>query len=125
MTDIMTINYKGYTIKISLCPHDPNIFYHVWTPTGGYIGFQYTIVDDEYMPHCLGCVKEGEHKSMWLFVKEMEGTYKIFVQCSGCAAKSTENIPIRICGKERAVATIAVYLKEKADGFYCHKVGGH
>ena len=31
------------------------------------------IVDDEYMPHCLGCVKAGEHKSMWLFVKEMGG----------------------------------------------------
>ena len=60
------------------------------------------IVDNEYMPHCLGCVKEGEHKSMWLFVKEMGGIYKIFVQCAGCKAKATENIPIRICGKERA-----------------------
>ena len=75
------------------------------------------IVDDEYMPHCLGCVKEGEHKSMWLFVKEMGGTYKIFVQCAGCKAKATKNIPIRICGKERVVTTIAVYLREKADGF--------
>ena len=73
------------------------------------------IIDDEYMPHCRGCVKEGKHKSMWLFVKEMGGTYKIFVQCAGCKAKATENIPIRICGKERAVATIAVYLREKVD----------
>ena len=76
------------------------------------------IVDNEYMPHCRGCVKEGEHKSMWLFVKEMGGTYKIFVQCAGCKAKATENIPIRICGKERVVATIAVYLREKADGLH-------
>ena len=76
------------------------------------------IVDDEYMPHCLGCVKEGGHNSMWLFVKEMGGTYKIFMQCAGCKAKATENIPIRICGKERAVATIAVYLREKADGLH-------
>ena len=74
------------------------------------------VVDNEYMPYCGGCVKEGEHKSMWLFVKEMGGTYKIFVQCAGCKAKSTETIPVRICGKERAVATIAVYLREKADG---------
>ena len=76
------------------------------------------IVDDEYMPYCRGCVKEGEHKSMWLFVKEMGGAYKIFVQCAGCKATATENIPIRICGKERAVATIAVYLREKADGLH-------
>ena len=76
------------------------------------------IVDNEYMPHCLGCVKEGEHKSMWLFVKEMAGTYNIFVQCAGCKAKGTENIPIRICGKERVVTTIAVYLREKADGLH-------
>ena len=76
------------------------------------------IVDNEYMPHCRGCVKEGEHKSMWLFVKEMGGIYKIFVQCAGCKAKATENIPIRICGKERVVTTIAVYLREKADGLH-------
>ena len=76
------------------------------------------IVDNEYMPHCFGCVKAGEHKSMWLFVKEMGGIYKIFVQCAGCKSKATENIPIRICGKERAVATIAVYLREKADGLH-------
>ena len=62
--------------------------------------------------------KTGEHKSMWLFVKEMVvGAYKIFVSSvQNCKAKATENIPIRICGKERAVATIAVYLREKADG---------
>ena len=72
------------------------------------------IVDNEYMPHCRGCVKKGEHKSMWLFVKEMGGIYKIFVQCAGC----NENIPIRICGKERVVTTIAVYLREKADGLH-------
>ena len=76
------------------------------------------IVDNEYMPHCRGCVEEGGHKSMWLFVKEMGGTYKIFVQCAGCKAKATENIPMRICGKERAVATIAVYLRENADGLH-------
>ena len=77
------------------------------------------IVDNEYMPDCGGCVKEGGHRSMWLFVKEMGGgDYKIFVQCAGCKAKATENIPIRICGKERAVATIAVYLREKADGLH-------
>ena len=76
------------------------------------------IVDNEYMPHCRGCVKEGEHKSMWLFVKEMGGIYKIFVQCAGCKAKAAENIPIRICGKERVVTTIAVYLREKADGLH-------
>ena len=76
------------------------------------------IVDNEYMPHCRGCVEEGEHKSMWLFVKEMGGGYKIFVQCAGCKVKATENIPMRICGKERAVATIAVYLREKADSLH-------
>ena len=81
------------------------------------------IVDNEYMPHCFGCVKAGEHKSMWLFVKEIGGTYKIFVQCAGCKAKATENIPIRICGKERAVATIAVYLREKADGLHDWREG--
>ena len=76
------------------------------------------IVDNEYMPHCRGCVKEGEHKSMWLFVKEMGGIYKIFVQCAGCKVKATENIPFLICGKERVVTTIAVYLREKADGLH-------
>ena len=76
------------------------------------------IVDDEYMPHCLGCVKVEGHKSMWLFVKEISGTYKIFAQCAGCKAKATKNIPIRICGKERTVTTIAIYLREKADGLH-------
>ena len=76
------------------------------------------IVDNEYMPHCFGCVKAGEHKSMWLFVKEIGGTYKIFVQCAGCKAKANQNIPFRICGKERVVATLAVYLREKADGLH-------
>ena len=76
------------------------------------------IVDNEYMPHCRGCVEEGEHKSMWLFVKEMGGTYKIFVQCAGCKSKANQNIPFRICGKERVVTTLAVYLREKADGLH-------
>ena len=76
------------------------------------------IVENEYMPECLGCVEAGEHKSMWLFAKEVGGTYKIFVQCAGCKAKATQNIPIRICGKERAVTTIAIYLREKADRLF-------
>ena len=32
--------------------------------------------------------------------------------------KSSESIPFRICGKERVVTTIAVYLREKADGVH-------
>ena len=76
------------------------------------------IVDNEYMPHCRGCIKVGEHKSMWLFVKEIGETYKIFVQCAGCKSKANQNIPFRICGKERVVTTLAVYLREKADGLH-------
>lgn len=77
------------------------------------------IVENEYMPECLGCVEnEGDGPTLWLFAKEEGDTYKIFVQCSDCKARATENIPFRICGKERAVTTIAIYLREKADDLF-------
>ena len=47
LTDIMTINYKGYIIKISLYSHDPNVHYNVWTPQGGFLGFFYTMVQSK------------------------------------------------------------------------------
>ena len=77
------------------------------------------IVENEYMPECLGCVEnEGDRPTLWLFAKEVGDTYKIFVQCSVCKAKATESIPFRICGKERVVTTIAIYLREKAESLF-------
>ena len=42
--DIMVIDYKGYAIKVQWDFNQTNIHYHVWTPTGGYIGLVFTIV---------------------------------------------------------------------------------
>ena len=77
------------------------------------------MIDEEYMPACRGCVDTGGNApSFWLFAKEVGGTYKIFVQCSVCKAKATKEIPFQICGKERVVATIAIYLREKAESLF-------
>ena len=72
------------------------------------------IVPAECWPACGGC----EDRRVWSFAKEVEGGYALYLQCANCRQKSSESIPFRICGKERVVTTIAVYLREKADGFH-------
>ena len=71
------------------------------------------IVPAECWPVCGGC----EDRWVWSFAKEVAGGYALYLQCANCREKSSESIPFRICGKERVVTTIAVYLREKADGF--------
>ena len=70
------------------------------------------IVPAECWPVCGGC----EDRWVWSFAKEVAGGYALYLQCANCREKSSESIPFRICGKERVVTTIAVYLREKADG---------
>ena len=72
------------------------------------------IVPAECWPACGGC----KDRWVWSFAKEVEGDYALYLQCAECRQKSSESIPFRICGKERVVTTIAVYLREKADGVH-------
>ena len=71
------------------------------------------IVPAECWPACGGC----KDRWVWAFAKEVAEGYALYLQCANCREKSSESIPFRICGKERVVTTIAVYLREKADGF--------
>lgn len=77
------------------------------------------IIDWEYMPDC-GCCPDadGTRKTTWLFAIENGNEYQIFIQCSFCKAVGSENMPLRICGRDRAVTTIAVYLREKVDRLF-------
>ena len=72
------------------------------------------IVPAECWPACGGC----KDRWVWSFAKEVVGGYALYLQCANCREKSSECIPFRICGKERVVTTIAVYLREKADGVH-------
>ena len=78
-----------------------------------------TIIEWEYMPDCGACPDaDGTRKRLWLFAIEKGNEYQLFNQCSCCKAVGEQNMPMRICGKERAVTTIAIYLREKADRLF-------
>ena len=68
------------------------------------------VVEPEYAPQCLGCTEV----SLWLFARMGTNGYELFLQCSTCKLEGEVSIPFRVCGKERVVTTLAVYLVEQS-----------
>ena len=76
-------------------------------------------IDWEYMPDC-GCGTDADayRKGLCLFAFEKRNEYQLFIQCTFCKTVGEQNMPLRVCGRDRAVTTIAIYLREKAERLF-------
>ena len=71
------------------------------------------------IPSVFGVHCECIQKHLRAYAKEVDEGYGwgIFVQCVNCKQESVNSIPFEICGRERVVASLAVCIREKADGY--------
>ena len=114
-------------IEESLAENSLDVSEDTWIAEGAFIALNATpaeldarcevhegvpfVVAGEYQPACGGC----EAVRFWLSAKQVDKSYKLYLQCAECRKEAVTPIPFRVVGKERTVTAIAVFLRRRID----------
>lgn len=71
------------------------------------------------IPSVFGVACSCQTKYLRMFAKEVDESYGwgIFVECIDCKSESVNAVPFELLGRERVVASLAVCMREAADGY--------